>query len=320
MSVLRSIVRVAYAPFLMVGLPAAAYWVVVNNHSYLWFVPLLATALLTSFAAERIAPFFAEWNDHATFGDTKANAWHTLVYEISVMNGVLLIPTITWLFPYQGLWPTHWPLWGQLILAFLAADFAFWGLHYLSHRWPLLWRLHSVHHGVGRLYGFNGVIRHPLHQTVDMVIGNMPLVIMGMPVEVAALLGFLITMTLIVQHSNVDQRLGPLEGWLSIGRAHHAHHVNWGTEGDCNFGLFLSVYDRLAGTFAAKLKREITARDMGVDELPNFPKSFWEQLLLPFYYKPGAGEPERYRRPKTAAQDARREVEQNHPDLLHPAE
>lgn len=320
MSVLRSVVRVAYAPFLMLGLTAAAYWVVVSGHSWLWFVPLLAVAFATSFAAERIAPFYPEWNDHHKAGDTSANVWHTLVYEISVMNGVLLIPAITMIFGNFGVWPTHWPLWAQLIMAFLAADFAFWALHYLSHRWPLLWRLHSVHHGVGRLYGFNGVIRHPLHQTVDMVIGNMPLVILGMPVEVAALLGFLITMTLIVQHSNVDQRLGWLDGHLSIGRAHHLHHVNWGTEGDCNFGLFLTVYDRLSGTFKNKPAREITARDMGVDELPNFPKSYWEQLLLPIYYKPGAGEPARYRKPASAAAEARHEVEKNHPDLLHPAE
>ena len=43
-----------------------------------------------------------------------------------------------------------------------------------------------------------------------MVVGNMPLVIMGMPVPVAVVLGFLISVTLIVQHSNVDARLGPL--------------------------------------------------------------------------------------------------------------
>ena len=110
-------------------------------------------------------------------------------------------------------------------------------MHYLSHRFAPLWRLHAVHHGVGRLYGMNGVLRHPVHQIIDMIIGTAPLVIMGMPVPVAVLLGFLISMTLIVQHSNVDARLGPLQGHLSIGRIHHLHHVNWGTEGDCNFGL-----------------------------------------------------------------------------------
>ena len=102
------------------------------------------------------------------------------------------------------------------------------------------------------------------------------------------MLGFLISMTLIVQHSNVDARLGPLQGHLSIGRIHHLHHVNWGTEGDCNFGLLLTVWDKLLGTYQDKPSREITAADLGVDELPNFPKSYVEQFFLPIHYKPGA--------------------------------
>ena len=36
---------------------------------------------------------------------------------------------------------------------------------------------------------------------------------------------------------------------------------------------------------------------MGVDELPNFPKGFVDQMVLPFIYKPGEGEPERYKKP-----------------------
>lgn len=322
MSVLRTIVRYAFAPFMMLGLTAVAYWVVASATTwvgYLWLAPLLAFGYLTAFLAERVAPFYPEWNAHDTYADSKTNLIHTIVYEVSSINGVLLIPAICWLFPFQGLWPVHWPLWGQVLLAYLIADFAFWFMHYLSHRYPLLWRLHSVHHGVGRLYGFNGVIRHPIHQTIDMVVGQAPLVIMGMTQDVALVLGFLISMTLIVQHANVDQRLGPLAGVLAIGRVHHLHHVNWGTEGDCNFGLLLSVWDRMIGTFKPTPPRPISAADMGIDELPNFPKGYIEQLLLPFYYAPGKGEPERYRKhPMTPAQDARNQIERQRG--LHPAE
>jgi sterol desaturase/sphingolipid hydroxylase (fatty acid hydroxylase superfamily) len=310
MNLLRSIVRVTYAPFMMLGLTSCAYWIVSNGYAYLWLVPLLAFAYATAFAAERIAPFFEHWNDHGAHQDTSTNIWHTLVYEMSFVNGVLTIPVITWLFPFQGIWPVEWPLWAQLIAAFLIADFAFMALHYISHRLPLLWRLHAVHHGVGRLHGFNGVVRHPLHQSVDMIIGTAPLVVLGMPVPVAVLLGFLISISLIVQHSNVDARLGPLEGSLSIGRIHHLHHVNWGTEGDCNFGLFLTLWDRIFGTFNAIPSRPITAADMGIDEVPNFPKSYWEQLLFPFIYKPGAGEPERYRKMISPAQQAKQQTMQ----------
>ena len=65
-----------------------------------------------------------------------------------------------------------------------------------------------------------------------------------------------------------------------------------------------------------KPPRPITSKDLGVDELPNFPKSYVEQLILPFVYEPGKGEPERYKKmaaAKTPAQEARDQV-------LHAAE
>ena len=150
MRVLREAVRYGYAPFMMFGLTGAAYWVVANGHSYFWLAPLLAIAYATAFAAERIAPFFEEWNDHAAHGDTPTNVLHVMAYEMSSINGVLLIPVICWLFPFQGLWPTQSPMWAQVLLAFVIADFAFMMMHYLSHRYAPLWRMHSVHHGVGR--------------------------------------------------------------------------------------------------------------------------------------------------------------------------
>jgi sterol desaturase/sphingolipid hydroxylase (fatty acid hydroxylase superfamily) len=308
---------------MMLGLTAIAYLIVTelviardNPWNYLWLAPLLAVAYAIAFAAEKIAPFFDEWNDHHAHADTPTNVLHILVYEMQSINGVLLIPVIVWLFPFDvGIWPTQWPLWVQVLMAFVVSDLVFMLMHYVSHRYAPLWRLHAVHHGVGRLYGMNGVMRHPLHQVIDMIIGSAPLVIMGMPIPVAVMLGFLISITLIVQHSNVDARLGPLQSHLSIGRIHHLHHVNWGTAGDCNFGLLLTCWDKMLGTFQAKPPREITAKDLGVDEIPNFPKSYVEQFLLPLHYKPGQGEPERYKMPveraeaPTPAQEARRIVD-----------
>ncbi|HML27808.1 MAG TPA: sterol desaturase family protein [Hyphomicrobium sp.] len=328
MKILRAAVRYGYIPFMMLGLTGAAYWVVSQlvivegkTWAYALIFPLLVVAYATSMLAERIAPFFPEWNDNEAHGDMLTNTGHIALYELGAINGVLLIPVICWLFPFQGIWPTQWPMWGQVLMAFVVADFSFMFMHYLSHRLPLLWRLHAVHHGVGRLYGYNGVIRHPLHQAIDMIVGNMPLVIIGMPAPVAVVLGFLISVTLIVQHSNVDAYLGPLQKHLAIGRAHHMHHVNWGTEGDCNFGMLLSVWDRLFGTYAEKLSREVTSKDLGVDELPNFPKSLWEQMILPWVYVPGNGEPERYKRlAEEAKAKAKTPAQQARDQVLHAAE
>ena len=60
----------------------------------------------------------------------------------------------------------------------------------------------------------------------------------------------------------------------------------------------------MLGTFNATPPRPITANDLGVDELPNFPKGFVDQMVLPFIYKPGEGEPERYRKQAERSQNA----------------
>jgi sterol desaturase/sphingolipid hydroxylase (fatty acid hydroxylase superfamily) len=51
-----------------------------------------------------------------------------------------------------------------------------------------------------------------------------------MPVPVAVMLGFAIALQLIVQHSNVDYKLGPAQKFIAIGPVHRLHHVNWGGE------------------------------------------------------------------------------------------
>jgi len=292
MPVLRHVIRYGYVPFMLLGLNGLAYCIVANGHSYLWLAPLLITAFVLAYLAEHTLPWHEEWNNG--HGDEPANFWHLLVYESSNLHAILCIPIVVWLFPVVGIWPTSWPLVLQLLLAIAAADFAFTMMHFLSHRWPLLWRLHAVHHGVGRMCGLNGVVRHPLHQSLDTIVGTAPLIVLGMPLEIAVLLGFAISMQLIVQHSNVAYALGPLRNHLSIGQIHHLHHVNWGKEGDCNFGLFFTWWDRVLGTLQAEPPRPVGANDLGVDEVPDFPKSYLEQLVFPFLYVPGHGPPKRF--------------------------
>lgn len=303
-ALIRNLVRYAYVPFMLLGLNAAAYVLVTHEKSHAWLIVVgLATLLAIAFAlahfAEHVLPWYSEWNE--SHGDDQTNLLHTIVYETQNINGVMLIPLFAWLTPWDPIWPTEWPVWAQLLLAIVFADFAFTILHFLSHRFPLLWRLHAVHHGVDRLYGFNGLVRHPVHQIMDMVLGTLPLVLAGMPVEVAVLLGFAVSVQLIVQHSNVAYALGPLRNHLAIGQIHHLHHVNWGTEGDCNFGLFFNIWDRALGTFHPEPPRPIKASDMGIDEVPQFPKGYVEQLVFPLLYRPGEG----VQQPMTAAARAR---------------
>jgi len=275
--------RYAYVPFMMVGLVGLALCLIANG-APVWITGSLAViAVGLTFLMERIAPYEQTWN--GSHGDVSKDVAHGIAYEAGKFLAMLLLPAIAMINPGEGIWPLHWPLWGQLLLALLVADILMTLNHYVSHKVSWLWRLHSIHHGVHRLYGLNGLIRHPLHQAMDLTVSILPLILAGMPLRVAALLGFAITVQLLLQHANVDYALGPFQRFLAIGPLHRLHHVNWPGQGDVNFGLFLTAWDRILGTFRAAAERPPIAGDIGVEHESNYSQNYLTQLVLPFVPK-----------------------------------
>ena len=161
------------------------------------------------------------------------------------------------------------------------ADLGITLAHYASHRIAALWRLHAVHHAVKRMYGFNGLLKHPLHQAIELTAGVAPLVLMGMPQNIAWLLAFAVAIQLILQHSNVDMKIGPLVYIWAVAPAHRHHHLASQTDGDVNFGLFTSLWDHLLGTFRSGADTP-RAGEIGVFGRPDYPKGYLLQLMEPF--------------------------------------
>jgi sterol desaturase/sphingolipid hydroxylase (fatty acid hydroxylase superfamily) len=280
MYLLRVFARYGYVPLMLVGLNGLALHLVANGVRF-WIVGTLALiAVALTFLAEHVLPYEQAWN--TSQGDAGKDAAHGLVYEFSSLSVILWLPLIVSLVPWNGFWPSHWPLWSQLLGAVVVADIAMTSTHYVSHRVEWLWRLHSVHHDVGRLYGFNGLVRHPLHQQLDIAIGILPLMLAGMPLNVAVLLGLAMTVQLIVQHSNVDYSLGPFRHVLAIGPVHRLHHVNWIGKGDVNFGLFFTIWDRALGTYLPAAECAPRTGDIGVQDQPRCSQSYLDQLAVPF--------------------------------------
>ena len=285
MIAVKQIVRYAYVPFMLLGVNGLALYVIGFGQSLLWLGLLAILAVGASFLAEHVLPYEQDWNEGK--GDQLKDTVHALVYEVSSFNAVVIgLPIVAALVPWPGIWPTEWPFVLQVIMAIVVADIGVTAIHYISHKVDWLWRLHAVHHGVVRLYGFNGLVRHPLHHFLDLLFGTMPLLLAGMPFEVAVALAFASSVQLLVQHSNVDYELGVFKYFLAIGPVHRLHHVNWQDEGDVNFGLYFTFWDMMLGTFRLSSAQAPVAGDIGIQDMPNYPQTYLKQLVQPFLREP----------------------------------
>jgi len=283
---MRGLLRLAYAPAMLLGFVGGAIWLVATGRPVWVLPPLLLAAILLSFLAERAAPYEPEWNHDQ--GDRKRDILHALVNEASYGLTLALVPALTLLAPFPGLWPHAWPLWLQVLMAIVVADAGITLAHYLSHKVEWLWRFHAVHHSVKRLYGFNGLMKHPLHQAIETTAGATPLILAGMPLQVGMLLGFAVAIQLLLQHSNVDMRIGPLRHVLALAPVHRFHHQRDGHVGDVNFGLFTTLWDRLLGTAMYDKRRRIGRGDVGIGHRPDYPTGYVAQLVEPFRKAPRA--------------------------------
>ena len=83
-----------------------------------------------------------------------------------------------------GLWPSTWPVWGQILVAVLIVDFFDYWKHRVYHAWRIAWPIHALHHNMDRMHVFKGIRLHFLESTIRSLVVYLPLVVMGAPAVV----------------------------------------------------------------------------------------------------------------------------------------
>ena len=277
---LISIVRYGYVPLMMLGIGGAAVVLARAPWAEPWMAALIVLATVVSFVVERLVPYAADWNGRSD--DTGRDVAHAFVNESAFLLVVLVIPALSVLTPFHRWWPSAWPFVLQVLFAVVVADMGITLAHMASHRIGWLWRLHAVHHSIKRFYGFNGLMKHPLHGAIELAAGTAPLLILGLPKSVADALTVLIAGQLLLQHSNADYRVGRLRYVLALNEGHRFHHLKWAGVGDVNFGLFTLVWDHALRTFSFDRERRFHSDDLGMAAKPNYPVDYLAQLAEPF--------------------------------------
>lgn len=145
-----------------------------------------------------------------------------------------------------------WPEWLEGLIVFVVLDFAIWLQHLVSHRWPLLWRLHKVHH-VDRDFDVTTGIRfHPIEIAVSMLWKVALVYTLGASLAAVIVFEIVLNGATMFNHSNI--RLPALaERALRLAIVtpdmHRVHHSVDRREHDANYGFNFSVWDRLFRTY-----------------------------------------------------------------------
>lgn len=286
-AVRREVIRWTYLPVVLLGVNAAGIWLVSEGRPKWQLGLLFAVAVAWSFAAEWIAPYESGWN--RSRGDSARDLAHAFVNEALQLGSLVILPVLVDVAGRKGAWPDEWPFWVQVVFAIVVLDAGITVAHWWSHRWAPLWRAHSVHHSVTRFYGFNGLMKHPLHQLFETSVATVPLVLFGLPVDVATAVAFCVGTQLLLQHSNVDYRAGAVRWLVAVNQLHRFHHLKWPMVGDVNFGLFFTVWDRMLGTAMWDRSRRFSSADIGIGAEPDYPVTYVAQLAHPFHRRRRAG-------------------------------
>lgn len=250
--------------------------VIVFNLVYLTFA-------LTIGVTERFMPHENQWleNDHQTF----ANLAHTLLNKGLVQVMVVVAATVGLAGAVQpelgstdGIWPGDWPLFFQVVLALVIAEFGLYWAHRTAHEIPLLWRFHAVHHSVTRLWFINTGRFHFVDSFWSILLSQPLLFLLGAPMEAFLWVSAFTAFVGMLTHCNVETRTGPLNYVFNTPGLHRWHHSMDVEEGNKNYGENLMLWDLLFGTYFDADRRPPV--NIGIEG--PMPATFTGQLVQPF--------------------------------------
>ena len=140
------------------------------------------------------------------------------------------------------------PLWLMWVLAFVFIDLVFYIYHRLSHRVRFLWAIHMSHHSSEEM-NFAVSFRQAWFGPVSKIPFFIVLPLAGLDPTIIAIAGVISTLWGIVGHTQIIDKLGPLELVFNTPSHHRVHHGSNEEYIDKNFGNLLIIWDKIFGTF-----------------------------------------------------------------------
>ncbi len=228
-------------------------------------------------------------------GALKARRWFTNFAVLVVASIVLRI-----IFPAAAVGAALWAemhayglfrmvgvnIWLAGIASFFLLDFAVWAEHVASHKVPLLWRIHRMHHSDTGFDVTTALRFHPLEIVLSMVWKAAIVVLIGAPVLSVLVFEIVLNGSSMFNHANARLPLKldrVLRLVLVTPDMHRVHHSSDRSETDSNFGFNFPFWDRLFSTYRNQPASGYDAMQIGLVEFRGLEPSRLAWILaLPF--------------------------------------
>ncbi|MEL6817105.1 MAG: sterol desaturase family protein [Pseudomonadota bacterium] len=172
------------------------------------------------------------------------------------------------------------------IVAFIILDFAVWLEHVVSHKWPLLWRIHRMHHA-DQGFDLTTALRfHPLEIVLSMLWKATIIIALGAPAIAVLIFEIVLNGMAMFNHANarIPRPVDRVLRWLVVTPdMHRVHHSAVHRETDSNYGFNFSFWDRLFATYVDQPQAGHDKMTIGLNDYqgPKTANLFWT-LALPF--------------------------------------
>lgn len=176
-----------------------------------------------------------------------------------------------------------------VMLSIILLDCAIYWQHRLMHKFPLLWRMHRVHHADPEFDVTTGLRFHPFEIAISMIYKTLIIALLGAPVLAVLIFELLLNAGSMFNHGNINLTAKidtALRRIIVTPDMHRIHHSTDAIESNRNFGFALSWWDHLFRSYQSTPNVAHEEMPIGLDEYrdPKHAVFLTGVLSIPFNY------------------------------------